>query len=62
MKVICTRRNDDGSFNEVGMSTRHIIEARDELTARVKARPFAPCRLELFGPNFYAEPFKVLYL
>lgn len=66
MKVIVTKQNDDGTYNEVGMNTRMLINWLKADYAILKhARQFAngkPFRLEYFhDTTLYGVPFKVVH-
>lgn len=63
MKVIVTKQNDDGTYNEVGMNTRMLINWLKADYAILKhARQFCkgkPFRLEYFhDTTFYGVPLR----
>ena len=59
MKVIVTRANEDGSFDEVGMNNRMVVsDLKTENGIKNRAAKFAQGkkhRLEFFYTNFYQE-------
>jgi len=64
MKAILSKLRPDGTYADCGMNTRTVINARSKGAAIVTAHKigFTPCRIELFSPNFYAEPMEVIYV
>lgn len=66
MKVIVTRENNDGTYDEVGMKNIMLISWLKADYAILKhAREFAndkPFRLQYFhDTTFYGAPFKVVH-
>lgn len=63
LKAIYTLRNDDGSYDEVGMNHRSIIAARDlDEAHKIAHRYGVPYRLEVFDSHgFYGMPLQVDY-
>lgn len=68
MKVILTRQNNDGTYDEVGMNNRMLIsDLKADRAIDRHARAFGrgrKVRLEYFtDSNFYADkPFKIRYV
>lgn len=62
MNAIVTRKNADGTYDEVGMRNRTALTAIGVDAIRRKARPFAPCRVEVFACNSFAAPLSTIYL
>lgn len=63
LKAICTLRNDDGSYDEAGMTNRTIIAARNlDEAHQLARRGHRPYRLEVFDSHgFYGMPLQVDY-
>ena len=66
MKVIATKQNADGSYDEVGMNNRalisHLTLERNVLKWAREYSRNRPHRIEFFtDAGFYGNPFKVLY-
>ena len=68
MKVIVTRRNSDGTYDEVGMNNRALFSQYRTIAGamRYAAVPFSKgrrTRIEFFTDSgIYGEPFKTLYI
>ena len=60
MKVIVTRQNADGSFDDVGMRNRTLFsDLKTERGAEKRARrlwPVGALRFEVFHGSFYGDP------
>ena len=66
MKVIVTKQNQDGSYDEVGMRNRALVSHLNAEWRILKwAKEYSngkPHRLEFFTDSgFYGDPIKVLY-
>ena len=66
MKVIVTRQNRDGSFDEVGMNNRALysdLRTVGGVTRRARKRwPAGALRLEVFRGSFYGNPSEVRFV
>ena len=66
MKVIVTRQNSNGQYDEVGMDNRRIIEYNSRGMIVREARKFArgvPVRIEVMDPmNMYRPAVKTFYV
>lgn len=65
MKAIITRARLDGSFDEVGMNNRTIIEGKSRKDLQKKAVKYgngSPVRVEFYYENVYTKPLFVVYL
>ena len=65
MKVIITKQNQDGSYNEVGMNNRFLSTSFKTVTGLLeRGMPYKDCtvRLELFRENLYVDPYEVKYV
>lgn len=66
MQMIVTKRNPDGSYDEVGMNNRALFSQYRTISGAIRygAKPYAngrPCRVEFFS-NIYGQPFKTIYI
>ena len=67
MKYLVTRQNNDGSFDEVGMTNRTIyVDLKTVKGAARRARklwPNAGLRIEEFADErFYGEPLQTVFI
>ena len=65
MKAIVTRKNKDGSYDEVGMNNRTIIShLKSKAGIRRSAKDFAkgPHRIEWYSDNIHTNPWKVEHI
>jgi hypothetical protein len=65
--AIVTRKNSDGSFDNVGMNNRFVVRGLKTKRGILKRIPDnykqSGCRVELFRQgSLYDKPFEVLYL
>jgi hypothetical protein len=66
IKAIVTRQNKDGTFDEVGMNNRTIVQAKGRNHILKTAREYGSgrkCRIEMFFCNgFYGNPFEIVFI
>lgn len=60
-KYIVTKQNKDGSFDEVGMNNRTVVDGLTTYgrTFRYRIKPFGNgrvCRVEVFCGTIYGKP------
>lgn len=65
MRVIVTRQNEDGTYDEVGMSNRFLKTYKSLKRAHKEAKSYSAgrkYRLEIFyGESIYGKPNKIEY-
>lgn len=62
MQAIITQPRPDGTFPDVGMTGRFILERPTMERLIGAAKRWSPCRVEIYGPRQYAEPIKVIFV
>lgn len=65
-KYVITRQNTDGTFSDVGMSNRTVIDGLSTYgrTFRHRIKPFGNgrvCRVEVFYGSVYNDPIETFF-